>query len=178
MKRPDYLAARDYAGLKTAFARLMDAIGGQSAAARIVRVGQPRLSQYASLSEEHADCFAPLDAVADLEAELTSRGGKPLVAEHLAELAGFELTAKDPARPAERSWCAAIGAIAQEFGDLAGRIGTANADGAVDQREAAECLREAEELKAEVERVIEQLKASGANVVRGPVRVHARGDRG
>lgn len=92
MSAARYLPGSDYLALKGATASLFAAAGGQSAAARTAgRVGQQQLSKYASLAEDQAECFVPLDIVADIEAEICSRGGRPVITERLAEMAGYEL---------------------------------------------------------------------------------------
>lgn len=132
------LPARDYAALKTAFSRQMEAIGGQTAAAALTRVGQRTLSTYANLGDDFAFTFAPTDVVADLEAEAVSRGGRPLVSECLAGLAGFALERRAAERPAFLQQFSAItGASAEAIARMAEDL----ADGTITPAEAAATRR-------------------------------------
>jgi len=150
MTKPRFLPARDYLALKSAFARLVEQAGGQSAAARIVRVGQQQVSNYCSLAEEQAECFAPLDVVADLEAEVTGRGGRPPVAEQLAELAGYALERRGASGGA--GLLALFGSVTAATTRAVARIAEDLADGTVDPAEARAQRAALAALKDAVER--------------------------
>jgi len=99
--------------LKAAFRRLAKLAGGMESAASITRVSFGQIAKYGRVHDEQ---FAPLDVVADLEADT----GEALVTRELAGLAGYLLIAKPPAQ-AGAAWIAAIGDVSREVGEVVGR---------------------------------------------------------
>ena len=79
----------EYMALKAAFRRLTKAVGGQESAASVTRVDYQRIGRYARPTEPS---FAPIDVVADLEADL----GNPMITRVLADMQGYILIAKPP----------------------------------------------------------------------------------
>jgi hypothetical protein len=105
-------------GLKTAFKRVLDDLGGIEAAASCTRVGKSQLSDYGNIA---CDKMVPVDVVLDLE--LVS--GQPHVTAALAATQGFELLPVDK-RPTHEL-LASLARIADDngrlFGDVARMIG-------------------------------------------------------
>lgn len=116
------LPARDYQLLKTASADLVEAAGRGVRAAGRTRVGQQRLSEYCSKSEEHAEDFFPADVIADLEAH-----AGPILTTALAELSGHKLV-KMPAVLPSCSDVAGLCKIVTESAEAVAEISKARAD--------------------------------------------------
>ena len=111
----------EYMALKTAFRRLTKAVGGQESAASVTRVDFQRIGRYARPNEPS---FAPIDVVADLEADL----GNPMITRVLADMQGYILIAKPPVE-GERRWIEHLGALGKEAGEAIARLSEAFADG-------------------------------------------------
>ena len=75
-------------GVKIAFGELVDAFGGQAAAAAETGKGQSRISNYGLTNT--AD-FAPIDVIDTLEARTVGTAGHPHVTAWLARRRGYEL---------------------------------------------------------------------------------------
>ncbi len=148
------LPERDYLVLKAATRGLTKLAGGQETAAGVTRVGQQALSRYGAAQEQEA--FAPIDVIADLEAET----GDPVVTRALAHLAGFDLVARDrgDGQPLPRR----LGCIAKEAGDVVASLANALADGAVTPEERTQIEAETQELIAEAHRLLAALKREEA----------------
>ncbi|SHO65836.1 hypothetical protein SAMN02745172_02483 [Pseudoxanthobacter soli DSM 19599] len=127
------LPASAYEGLKTETRRLGKACGGLEAAAMETRVDHSSLGRYQSPA--HEEVFAPIDVIADLEAE-----AGPIVTRALARLTGHVLVAlPPPAAGADPDWIAKLAAHAQESSDLLAGIARALA---VDGRISADEVRD------------------------------------
>ena len=170
MKTPSFLARRDYDRIRASTRTLVDRAGGPVFAAReIVRVDAARLSRYGA---PHETCFIPIDVVADLEAEVVSHGGEPIVTRELADLAGYLLVPKPTGR-GDPDWLRRAARVIRECAEVSGAIGLALADdGCVGPTEAAEILER-------VRGAMEQLAAveDAAKRLVGEVR-HARAKGG
>jgi len=70
-----------YAGLKSAFRRLLRECGDLREASQVTRVGKTMLAEYGSMN--HPDTYPPADVIADLEAHV----GAPIVSRQLVRLA-------------------------------------------------------------------------------------------
>ncbi|MBB4268124.1 hypothetical protein [Roseospira visakhapatnamensis] len=70
-----------YAGIKSAFRRLLAECGDLREAAAVTRVGKTMLAEYGS--RNHPDTYPPADVIADLEAHV----GEPIVSRQLVRLA-------------------------------------------------------------------------------------------
>lgn len=78
--------------LKVKFKALIVAVGGIEEAETLCRVRKTTLARYYSLHDEHADLFAPIDVIRDLE----EVAGDPIVTRYLAQEAGQLLVAVKP----------------------------------------------------------------------------------
>jgi hypothetical protein len=150
------LPATDYAALKAATRQLVSAAGGGNEAAKATRVGQQVLSGYGSLAPEHRDRFAPLDVVADLEAEC----GQPIVTRKLAALNNC-LLVQLPTGPGHGAVTERSGRSAHEFGEvMAGVFGALANDGRITPDEAGPILNDIRELMLELAGLAEAVKAA------------------
>lgn len=127
-----YLARHDYDGLRSAFRGLVRLAGGARAAEQISRVSHQALDRYGSVNPDHADRFAPVDVIADLEAEC----GEPIVSRMLAEMSGHVLVHL-PVVPGSNAELDQItGEALTEIGDVFLTLGKARADNAISGGEA------------------------------------------
>lgn len=138
-------SAVTYARIKSAFRRVVHAAGGQESAAMATRVaGHQTIGRYLRPHEPH---FAPVDIVADLEADT----GCPDVTRVLADLAGCILIPKPPTA-GDAQWARELGALAKECGEALGRLGEAFSAGgritADEIRELDLCREVAEAMEA------------------------------
>lgn len=138
------LPQADYLRLKAAFRELTRRAGGQEAAAQVTRLrGHQTIGRYGRIQDaEHA----PIDVVADLEAEI----GEAPVTRALAALAGLIVIPRPPV-DADEEWTRHLGAIAREAGETISRIGEALAD---DGKVSAAEIRKLD-LRDEVGRLLE-----------------------
>jgi len=127
------LPARDYASLKAEFRDLVEAGGGVTRAARITRVNAPRLSNYCSSQDSS---FAPVDVIADLEAEV----GEPIVTRILADLSGYVLVRKAAVEHPVETIDRAAAPVMQAVGKAMMELGTALRDGVCSPQQAAAIL--------------------------------------
>lgn len=111
----------DYLALKGATRRLVEACGGVESAAAVTRTGFQVLSKYGRPQEP---VFAPVDVVADLEAD----AGDPFVTRALAQLAGHVLVPLPRAEAGQGRWYRHISEIAMDAGAVVQRLGEAIAD--------------------------------------------------
>lgn len=166
-------AAHDYLRLKAAFRRLVKLAGGQESSASVTRVDFQRIGRY---GRAHEMIFAPIDVVADLEADTA----RPEVTRILADMAGFVLIAKPPAS-GNAAWIAQLGALAKEAGEALARLGEAfGADGDISaeeilsmdlRREVREVIEAATAIDVALADVLRRFEFSGAadlNVRPGP----------
>ncbi|CAO4174912.1 phage regulatory CII family protein [Methylorubrum populi] len=133
------LPSRDYLGLKAAFRDLVEAAGGGTRAATRTRGSASLFSRYGAVQEEMQ---APLDVVADLEAET----GDLIVTRALAALHGYVLVPNPEGVPSAANFGRHLGVLAREAGDVISGLGEALADdGVVSDREARALLGEVRE---------------------------------
>lgn len=152
-----YLPLNDYLALKAAFRSLTRACGGPHASAKITRSDAPRLSRYASPEEQ---MHAPLDVIADLEAE----AGAPEVTRVLAGLLGYVLVQTPKPGGNLSVSIGDVGALAKEAGEAITFLGEAL--GGSETLSAAKCrkmglrreLREAMEVLARIDAALEALE--------------------
>lgn len=115
------LPQTDYFRLKAATRDLVTRVGGQEAAARVSRLkSHVTVGRYGRVQDVE---FAPIDVVADLEAEI----GEAPVTRALAALAGLIVIPR-PAADGDGTWTRHLGAIAREAGEIIQRVGEALAD--------------------------------------------------
>lgn len=138
MSAARFLPQRDYLGLKAAFRRLVELVGGSAEAGRISRVSQQAVERYGSANEDHEGRFAPLDVIADLEAAC----GQPIVTRRLAEMLGTVLVALPVAPGSVARLDLITGQALKEVADVFARLGEARLDGAICAAERAQLHRE------------------------------------
>jgi hypothetical protein len=148
------LPASDYIGAKAAFRQLLKATGGGNEAARVTRVAQQVLSSYGSLDAQHAERFAPIDVVADLEAEC----GQPIVTRKLAELSNCLLVPLPRSGSADELDRQTL-RTAQEYAELIARVMAAGRDGKITAEEAPPILTDIHELMVELAGMAEAVQA-------------------
>ncbi len=145
-----FLPERDYMAIKAAMRSLVRKCGGPHAAADLTRSDAARLSRYGAA---HEAMHAPVDVLADLEAEAKS----PDVTRVLADLSGFLLVPK-PQVGGEMLDAMALGRLAREQGEALAAFGDALADGEVRPEEAAKLRKEVMDAMAELARLDVALK--------------------
>lgn len=145
------LPARDYLALKAATRDLTDTAGGVTRAGNISRVGAPLLSRYGSPQES---TFAPIDVIADLEAEV----GDPVVTRELASLSGFDLVAR-PAPGASLPLTERFVKMLKENGDVEQAISRAIAAGEITAAEKNRLRVEIKEAMAQLSSLMADLDA-------------------
>lgn len=155
MKEGRQLPARDYASLKAEFRDLVEAAGGVTRAARITRVNAPRLSNYCSAQDPS---FAPIDVIADLEAEV----GEPVVTRILADLAGYVLVRKAAVERPVETIDRAAAPVMQAVGKAMMELGSALRDGVCTPQEAAAILPTVTTACAEIHDLDAALRARAA----------------
>lgn len=131
-------------GLKAAFRRMIEAIGGVDQAAALTRVGKSSIGYYGA---PHCDQFAPVDVVLALE-EVSPIG--PAVTAYLARRAGHVLIALPEARANAGDYLRAIGRFMRGSGALSVGMVTALDDRRVDARESAALCAEIDVLLADL----------------------------
>lgn len=159
---PRQLPAVDYASLKTATRGLIKAIGTETDAATVTRVAQQHLSRYVSTASDNAEMFAPVDIVADLEAEC----GQPIVTRKLAEFSGHELVPLPEILRDGNGLDQVSGAAVKETGEFLAALGTALADGKLGEKEMAAVSSEGREVIAVVWRLIRMAEISDGGQAR------------
>lgn len=132
--------------IKAATFRAIKSIGGIEAAAEFVRVGKSALHTYYSV--HHPECFAPLDVASDLD----EQAGYPFIAEALQQ--AFSPIANKPTNPHEL-----LSRVIAESGELGALFSASLADGHVCPDEAARIQKEAEDLKAAAQHIIDKMAA-------------------
>lgn len=111
------LAAADYLQIKAAFRRLVKRCGGLEAAASCTRADTSRLSKYQNADDP---LFAPIDVVADLEAEVN----EPIVSDLVNSMCSDSRIARNPEAPGNH-----LHVLTKEMGDVAARLIEAQQDG-------------------------------------------------
>ncbi|NMN56886.1 hypothetical protein FHT36_000764 [Xanthobacter sp. SG618] len=138
----------DYLALKGATRRLVEACGGLESAAAVTRTGFQVLSKYGRPAEP---VFAPVDVVADLEAD----AGVPLVTRALAALCNHVLVPLPRPEAGSGRWYRHISEVAQDAGAVVSRLGEALADDGEVSRAEVRAL----DLRDHVRRAIKELAA-------------------
>ncbi|MBU8547263.1 MULTISPECIES: hypothetical protein [Roseomonadaceae] len=135
----------DLRALKTAFRRLIGAVGGLVAASACVRVSTSQLARYYDLND--LGTFPPIDVVTQLE----RIAGEPIVAVEQARLTGHRLV---PERARDGATLAAeVAAFARAAGEVPAALCEALADGEMSQAEADAIGAVAMRLAAKLARV-------------------------
>lgn len=156
----DLVLPSHHQSAKLAFGALLDAFGGQSAAAAETGRSQPRISAYAHLNM--AD-FPPLDVIDALEARTVGVAGHPHVTTWLARRRGFELVKlPDPSAP-PMPLTALLSEVAKAAGQLtAGILGELSAECDISPSEAWRRLKDVGELVRVAVELEARLKAKAA----------------
>ena len=118
---------------------------GIEAACKLTGKSKATLGRYYSDTDEHADRYMPVDAVAALEAAASY----PHVTSALAELRGITLAFNDTAANAERSGNVNTDVVklSQRFAQLMAEYAESIKDGVISVNEAKRMLRETTELQ-------------------------------
>lgn len=127
--------------LKIAFGELVHAVGDDSDAANITRVGRSTIARYRSLAPADADFFAPVDVVYDLERV----AGVPLVTKLLCELGGGTFEGLPEAKPASDA-LTGLHNLSTEFNDVTGAICEGLKDGNLCDTDREAIVRELDQL--------------------------------
>ncbi|RLJ59418.1 hypothetical protein BCF46_1567 [Litoreibacter meonggei] len=116
---------------------------GVEAACKLTGRSKATLGRYYSESEEHADRYMPLDAVASLEAAASF----PHVTQALAEINGNTLEVDTGRKGNAESVNSNVVALAQRFAMLMGEYNLSISDGIITVTEAKRMLSETLELQ-------------------------------
>lgn len=138
------LPARDYQRLKLATGDAIESCGGSRRAEKLTRVSHQQLGSYRSEAEADAKTFIAVDVAADLEADLVSRGQRPLITEALADIAGFVLYPKPETLAADSDDFALV-TMAKETAEVLAEALAAKADGRVSPAERQRVRQQARE---------------------------------
>jgi len=112
---------------------------GIEAACELTGKSKATLGRYYSDSDEHADRFMPIDAVAALEAS----SSYPHVTSALAELSGLTISFEESRRNSKSGGVNAdVVALSQRFAMLMGEYNQSIEDGVITVNEAKRLLRE------------------------------------
>jgi hypothetical protein len=106
--KPRTLPERDYLAIKGAFRQAVKLAGGPKLFAQTTRGTPSHICDWGS--PDHMDRWPPADILADVDAE----AGDPIMARTLADLAGFDLVARETK---------AMGTDCEQFGGIARKTG-------------------------------------------------------
>jgi hypothetical protein len=134
------LPRAEYRGLKAVWRELVKLIGSEALASRSTRVSAVQVGRYGSVIEEFEETFAPIDIVADLEAEVG-----PLVTRELARLTGHLLVQLPPGARDVADLGRVTGRAMKEVGDVFAAMGKSLDDGVLQHAEGAQLLTEIDE---------------------------------
>lgn len=154
-----HLPLSDYLALKAAFRRLVQTVGGSAEAGRITRVGQQAVDRYGSVNDDHRERFAPLDVIADLEAEC----GDAVVTRVLAEMSGHVMVALPVVPGSNARLDMVTGECLTEIGQAFAELGQARSDSRITPGEAEGLhtqIREAVETLLKLDRQVAAEAAS------------------
>lgn len=128
------LPEKEYLRLKAATRRLVRMCGGIVAAAETTRVDKGRMSRYCDAKE---DLFAPIDVIADLEAEVN----EPIVSSLINDMCSESRVPRQPTDPGLH-----LHKLTKELGDVAGAVLEAQKDGRYSINELETIHKEMEDL--------------------------------
>lgn len=155
MSKPRHHSAASYNALKTAWKRLVHALGGVDATAACTRGHRGHISEWGAV---HSERFPPLDVILDAEAI----AGEPFVTDALATAMGYRLVQVTPRSEGEVA--IVLARVGKEAGDVFAAAAMALADGKIDDAEREALVRELRELEraaAEATMVLMRGAASG-----------------
>lgn len=144
---PDRLA------LKRATSEMVKGVGGLEAGAAFTRIGKSMLADYGSLNK--ADCFVPIDVVADLEPLARERTGWPHVTQALCKAMGGTFVAEPDAPATDESLLAAMSRLHGEFAEVTATVCAGLADRHWCEGDAVACVSQLDD----VIRVAVQMRA-------------------
>jgi hypothetical protein len=143
----------DRIALKRATSEMVKGVGGLEAGAVFTRVGKSMLADYGSPNK--ADCFAPIDVIADLEPLARERTGWPHVTQALCKAMGGTFV-PEPEAPATGADLLSLSSqLSSEFNDAIGAVCAGLADGKWCSRDGARLDGELDQLL----RVVVQMRA-------------------
>lgn len=157
----------DRLSLKAAVRRALALAGGGESVQHATRVDNSSLSRYGSVSEEHQKNHCPIDVALDLDLE----AGRPVIVEVMARRLGCELHPISPAAHSDMPWCAKLGVLSRQAGQLHGLLGDALADNQIDAIEAKAIVEEVDRHIEHLRKLKSRVEAEGGqggNIV--PVR--------
>lgn len=102
--------------LKRATVEMVRGVGGLEAGASFTRVGKSMLADYGSLNK--ADCFAPLDVIADLEPLARERTGWPHATQALCKIMGGTFVAEPDVPASNADLLTQLAVLSGEFNDV------------------------------------------------------------
>lgn len=148
-----------YLALKGAFRDLVAAVGGNTRAAKVSRVGASLISRYGAV---HESVHAPIDVILDLEQDC----GVPIVTRLLADHAGFDLVPKAAAAVDADAMIGHLADVSREAGGLVSDLGEALRDGKIDELERARLLKKGKAAATEIAEAVADLeRGSGARTM-------------
>lgn len=130
--------------LKRATSEMIKGVGGLEAGAGFTRVGKSMLADYGSTNK--ADCFVPLDIVADLEPLARERSGWPHATQALCRIMGGVFVALPDSPVTGGDLFAKHAALAKEASDVTGAICAGMQDGKWDPQDGAELEKHCDDL--------------------------------
>jgi len=140
-----------YLALKGAFRDLVAAVGGNTRAATVSRVGASLISRYGAI---HEGVHAPIDVILDLEQDC----GSPIVTRLLAEHAGFDLVPRAAAAVDSDVMIGHLADVSREAGGLVADLGEALRDGRIDDLERARLLKKGKAAATEIAEAVADLE--------------------
>lgn len=134
----------DRIALKRATSDMVKGVGGLEAAASFTRVGKSMLADYGSVNK--ADCFIPLDVIADLEPLARERSGWPHITQALCRLMDGVFVPLPDAPVTGADLFAKHATLAKEASDVTGAICAGMQDGKWDPEDGAELEKHCDDL--------------------------------
>jgi hypothetical protein len=125
--KPRTLPERDYLAIKGAFRQAVKTAGGPKLVAQTTRGTPSHICDWGS--PDHMDRWPPADVLADVDAEASD----PIVARTLADLAGYDIVARET--KATGTDCEQFAGIAREAGEALEVFAKALDNGKVDSFE-------------------------------------------
>ncbi|MCU6454333.1 hypothetical protein LPN01_09600 [Sphingomonas sp. A2-49] len=130
--------------LKRATAEMIRGVGGLEAGAGFTRVGKSMLAEYGSPNK--ADCFAPIDVVADLEPLARERTGWPHVTQALCKAMGGTFVAEPDVPATNADLLSMMSQLSSEFNDATRAVCGGLSDGKWCREDAARLERELDDV--------------------------------
>lgn len=130
--------------LKRATVEMIRGVGGLEAGAGFTRVGKSMLADYGSANK--ADCFAPIDVIADLEPLARERTGWPHVTQALCKTMGGTFVPEPDAPATDADLLSMMSALSTEFNDATKAVCAGLSDGRWCSADSARLERELDDV--------------------------------